>query len=59
MTNMISVEDGQPIWIDVTFCHDCIHSVFDPTYNKDQPCLCLLWHEWMHTNDFCSYGKED
>lgn len=59
MTNMISTEDGQPIWIDLTFCHDCIHSVFNPEYNKAQPCLCPLWNEWMRADDYCSKGKEE
>lgn len=59
MTNMISTEDGQPIWLDVTFCHDCKRSHYDPSRNKDIPYFCPLWNEWMHADDYCSKGKED
>lgn len=59
MPNMISTEDGQPIWLDVTFCHDCKRSLYNPNWNKDIPYYCPLWNEWMHPDDYCSKGKED
>lgn len=59
MPSMISTEDGQPIWLDVTFCHDCKRSLHNPNWNKDLPYYCPLWNEWMHPDDYCSKGKED
>lgn len=59
MPKMISTEEGQPIWVDLTFCHECKRSHYDPSINKNIPYFCPVWNEWMHANDYCSKGKED
>lgn len=55
-TQCVSIDEGKPIWVDVTFCSGCNKSDFKPEVNKHAPWFCPLWNEYMKGDDFCSKG---
>ena len=56
---VVSVSEGQPIWLDICFCANCKRSEFVPSYIEGKPYFCPLWNEWRKGNDYCSDGKEE
>lgn len=59
MTQMISIEHGKELWIDIQFCYQCrFWDESCPAAHNDHECWCHPLADYTPANGYCFRGKE-